>query len=100
MALSVLDHRAALGVGDGRLYVDGTWREGSEGETWAHVHPASNEEVGRFAVASKADVTEAVAAARRVFDDDRGPWRAMGARDRSRLLQQAAALIAEHADTW
>ncbi|MDQ3147377.1 MAG: aldehyde dehydrogenase family protein [Actinomycetota bacterium] len=98
MALSVLDHRAALGVGDGRLYVDGTWREGSEGETWAHVHPASNEEVGRFAVASKADVTEAVAAARRVFDDDRGPWRAMGARDRSRLLQQAAALIAEHAD--
>ena len=78
MALSVLDRRDALGVRDGRLFVDGTWREGSEGETWTHVHPASNEEVGRFAVASVADVGEAVAAARRTFDDDRGTWRASG----------------------
>lgn len=96
MTLSVLAHRDELGVGQGRLFIDGAWREGSEGTTWTHVHPASNEEVTTFATASAADVDAAVKAARQAFDD--GRWSALKAKDRKRLLQRVAQLIADHAD--
>ncbi|HVM41418.1 MAG TPA: aldehyde dehydrogenase family protein [Acidimicrobiia bacterium] len=96
MAISVLSHRDELGVKDGQNYVDGTWQDGSDGETWTHVHPASNEEIGRFAVASPSDVDHAVQAARRAFDESDWPnWKA---KDRRRLLQRVATLIADHAD--
>jgi aldehyde dehydrogenase (NAD+) len=96
MSLSVLDHRDALGVGSGRLLIDGVWREGSGDDAWTHVHPATNEEVVTFATASSADVDEAVQAARRAFDDD--GWAQWKAKDRKRLLQQVSRLIEHHVD--
>jgi aldehyde dehydrogenase (NAD+) len=96
MAISVLSHRDELGVKEGQLYIDGTWQDGSEGDTWTHVHPATNEEVARFAVASPADVDRAVRAARRAFDDT--DWRFWKAKDRQALLRRIARLMADHAD--
>ncbi len=96
MGLSVLGHRDALGVRPGQLYIDGTWRDGQTGETWTHVHPATNESVSEFALASADDVDVAVRAARRAFDD--GGWTSMRARDRKRILQRIAALVADHAE--
>src|SRR5438445_9786706 len=96
MALSMLRYRDELNVKDGQLYVDGSWSDASDGATWTHVHPATNEELARFAVASRADVDRAVRAARRAFDE--GPWPSMGTRDRKRLLQRLAGLIHEHTD--
>ena len=96
MALSVLPHRDELGLKDGRLYIDGKWRDASDGATWTHRHPATGEEIGSFAVASAADVAEAVAAARRAFDD--GPWPRLRAGERRRILQRIGALAADHAD--
>ena len=88
----------------GQLFIDGSWRDGSGDATWTHVHPATNEEVTTFAIASSADVESAVRAARRAFDD-RGTtadgsiaWTAWKAKDRKRLLQRIAALINEHGD--
>lgn len=96
MSFSVLPHAERLGVRPGRLLVDGTWREGGAGETWTHVHPATNEDVTTVAVATPVDVADAVGAARRAFDD--GAWTSMVARDRKRLLQRVAALIEAHTD--
>src|SRR5687768_6466368 len=96
MALTVLPHRDELGIKDGQLYVDGTWQDGADGETWTHVHPATHEEVGSFAVAAPSDVDRAVASARAAFDD--GDWPRSKAEDRKRLLQRAGALLSDHAD--
>jgi aldehyde dehydrogenase (NAD+) len=96
MSFTVLPHAERLGVRPGRLLIDGTWRDGGGGETWTHVHPATNEEVATIAVATADDVAAAVGAARRAFDD--GAWTSMAARDRKRLLQRVASLIEAHTD--
>ena len=96
MSFSVLPHAERLGVSPGRILIDGDWREGGAGEVWDHVHPATNEVVTTIAVATAADVAEAVGAARRAFDD--GIWSGLRARDRQRLLQRVAALIDAHTD--
>jgi aldehyde dehydrogenase (NAD+) len=96
MAISVLPHRDELGVKGGQLYVDGAWLDGSEGETWTHVHPATGEEVTSFSVASAADVDRAVRAARRAFDE--GPWPRLNAKDRKLFLDRIRDLVRRHAD--
>ena len=93
MSISVLDHRDRLGVIPGRLLIDGAWREGRAG-TWTQVHPATNEDVTSISVASAEDVDDAVAAARRAFDD--GEWPRMRARDRQRIVARIGQLIDEH----
>jgi aldehyde dehydrogenase (NAD+) len=94
VSISVLPHRDKLGLRDGRLFIDGEWVDGSDGQTWTHVHPATGEEVGQFAVASATDVDRAVSAAHRAFDE----WAAWKARDRSRLLRRIGDAILDNAD--
>ena len=96
MTISVLPYRDELKVAEGRLYVDGQWPEASDGGTWTHVHPATNEEVAHFAVASAADVDRAVHAARRAFDE--GPWPSMKGRDRKLLLRRYIDALVDNAD--
>ena len=96
MGLSILPRVDELGIKDGRLYIDGQWRDAVDGGMWEHVHPATNETVGRFAIAGPADVDAAVRAARNAFDN--GPWRGMAARDRARVLRRIGQLILEHGD--
>ncbi|HEX4705488.1 MAG TPA: aldehyde dehydrogenase family protein [Pseudonocardiaceae bacterium] len=96
MTLTVAPHREALGLKDGLLYVDGTWRAAEDGATWTHKHPATGETVGRFAVAGDADVDAAVRVARRVFDD--GSWSGSRAGQRIKLLHRYADLLRAHAD--
>ncbi len=94
MSLSVLAERDKLGLADGRLYIDGEWVDGSDGDTWTHVHPATGEEIGKFAVASAGDVDRAVNAAHRAFDE----WATWKARDRGRLLRRIGESILDHQD--
>jgi aldehyde dehydrogenase (NAD+) len=96
VTISVLPYRDELKVADGRLYIDGAWSESSDGGTWTHVHPATNEEVARFSTASVADVDRAVRAARRAFDE--GPWPAMKARDRKLLLRRLIEALNDNGD--
>jgi aldehyde dehydrogenase (NAD+) len=91
--MSVLEQRSTLPLPAGLLHIDGRWREASDGGTWTHVHPATNESVATFAVATAPDVDEAVRAARRAFDD--GPWGRMAARDRKRILQRIVDLVGD-----
>ncbi len=96
MTISVLARRDELKVGHTGLYIDGRWRDASDGRVWTHVHPATNEEISTFAIGSAADIDEAVRAARRAFDA--GPWPRMRARDRIRAVRRVADLIREHLD--
>jgi aldehyde dehydrogenase (NAD+) len=96
MTLSMLAHRAEVGLKDGLLHVDGQWRSAKDGATWTHRHPATGEAIGEIAVASAADVDDAVNAARRAFDE--GPWPKSRARERISLLHRYANLLREHAD--
>ncbi len=99
MTLSVLAHRDDLGVVPGRLFIDGVWRDGGDGGSWTHVHPATNEAITTFATASPADVDQAIAAARRAFDDrSDGAWSTWKAKERKRLIVRIAQLIADHGD--
>jgi aldehyde dehydrogenase (NAD+) len=96
MALTMLPHRDELKLSPGQLYVDGQWCDASDGGTWVHVNPVTNEELTTFAIASPQDVDRAVAAARRAFDE--GPWPRLKARDRKAVLRRIAGLVDDHAD--
>jgi aldehyde dehydrogenase (NAD+) len=94
MTLSITARRDELGLKDGLLLIDGQWRAAEDGATWTHVHPATGEEVGQFAIAGAGDVDRAVRAARKAFDE--GPWPRMRARERIAAMHRIAAAISEH----
>jgi acyl-CoA reductase-like NAD-dependent aldehyde dehydrogenase len=94
MTLTVLPHRDELGIKHGQLYIDGEWREGSGEEVWTHVHPATQEEIGTFAVATPRDVDAAVTAARTAFDT----WSRTRAGERVQILSRIADAVRSHAD--
>ncbi|MFL6240605.1 MAG: aldehyde dehydrogenase family protein [Actinomycetes bacterium] len=91
MTLSITARRDEIGLKDGLLLIDGEWRAAEDGAMWTHVHPATGEEVGQFAVATPADVDRAVRAARRAFDE--GPWPRMRAGERTKVLLRIADAI-------
>ena len=96
MVASIKPHRDELGLGDGRMLIDGDWVTAADEATWSHVHPATGEQVAEFPVATPADVDRAVQAARRAFDE--GPWPHARAGERVRVLRTIADLVREHAD--
>src|ERR1700723_1235256 len=71
-----------------RLYIDGTWRD-SEGDAVLTVlNPATEEVIGTGPDGAAADVTGAVAAARRAFDE--GPWPNYSPRQRAAVMLRMA----------
>lgn len=54
---------------DARLYIDGKLRDATGGATFEIINPWTGEPVGQAADATAADVEEAIAAARRAFDE-------------------------------
>jgi aldehyde dehydrogenase (NAD+) len=96
MVMSVKPQRDAVGLTDGQLLIDGSWRPASDGRIWRHTHPATGEDIGGFAVAGATDVDAAVRAARFAFDE--GPWPRTRAKERIRVLHRIAELVREHAD--
>ncbi|HET6503847.1 MAG TPA: aldehyde dehydrogenase family protein [Amycolatopsis sp.] len=93
MTLTVQAHRAELGLEPGRLFLDGEWSTAAS--TWTHRHPATGEEIGEFAVATRSDVDAAVTAAATAFDA--GTWSNSRAGTRVALLHRYADLLREHA---
>ncbi|HEY2256329.1 MAG TPA: aldehyde dehydrogenase family protein, partial [Variovorax sp.] len=72
-----------------QLFIDGRFVEAESGETLATVNPHDNTTIAEVALAGKADVDRAVAAARRAFP----AWSRMAAADRGRILLRLADLI-------
>ena len=85
----------AIGATDCALMIDNEWRPGAEGR-WAPIlNPADESVVGRHAVATSADLDDALAAAQRGF----ALWRNTAPIERSAILRAAAALIRERRET-
>ncbi|CAJ62055.1 MULTISPECIES: aldehyde dehydrogenase [Frankia] len=64
--------------------------------TFDSIDPYTGEAWATVAEASRADVDDAVAAARAAFDG--GEWSKLSGRERGRLMRRLAAVIEEHAD--
>jgi aminomuconate-semialdehyde/2-hydroxymuconate-6-semialdehyde dehydrogenase len=77
-----------------RLYIDGAWRDGTSGETFPTINPATGEELSEICVAVKPDVELAVQGARRAFD--KGDWRQMSVVQRAEVLRKIAERILAH----
>jgi len=80
--------------GPDQLYIDGQWRDASDGARIDVVNPADEQVVGSVPVATAADLDDALAAA------DRGwrAWREVDAWTRSAALRKAAGLLRERID--
>jgi acyl-CoA reductase-like NAD-dependent aldehyde dehydrogenase len=67
-----------------RLYIDGTWTD-SDGDDLLEVrNPATEEIIGVVPQATAGDVTRAIAAARRAFDE--GPWPRLSPAERGKIM--------------
>ncbi len=73
------------------LFVDGEFRDGS-GVSFHSISPATEKKIAEFAIASDADIDEAVAAARRAHTK---VWSRMSGSDRGKYLFRIARLVQE-----
>jgi len=78
------------------LLIDGRFVEAASGKTFATHDPATGEVLAHVAEGGAEDVDRAVGAARRAFES--GPWPALTASERGRLLWKLADLVEAHAD--
>src|SRR5205807_3925471 len=79
-------------ISSGKLLINGQWVEGS-GKAFDTVNPATGEVLTQVAEATAKDVDQAVASARKAFDDIAGPWRKMSASERGKILWRIADLV-------
>lgn len=78
-------------------FVGGSFREGSEGKTFANINPANGRNTGTVHEASAADVNDAVMAAKRALD---GPWGKMTTAERIAMIGAVADEIERRADEF
>lgn len=78
-------------------YIDGNWTESASGKRFNSVCPGDGDIVATFPDATRADVHQAVLAARRAFDDSE--WSShLYAPERAKLLRSIAARIRDDVD--
>ena len=87
---------AAPPVEPGLLYIDGAWREASDGATAPTITPIDASEITTVAQATESDVDAAIAAARTAFDE--GPWPGLNIHTRPQVLRRIAELIEQNLD--
>src|SRR5690348_12631297 len=80
------------------LHIDGKDLDAGDGGEFQVHSPATGEHLYTVANGTAEDVDRAVAAGRGAFDD--GRWHRVPARDRARVLNRAAALLAERIDAY
>src|SRR5262245_10095575 len=73
-----------------QLYIDGKWRDASDGATMPAINPYNQEVHAHVPVASAGDVEDAIRAARRAFDT---LWSKTTPGERAKLLNKAADLL-------
>lgn len=84
------------------LFIDGEWISPSSNSKLEVTNSATGEPFLFFAAAQEADVTRAVTAARRAFDE--GPWPRMSPEERARVMKRIADELGkraeQHARLW
>lgn len=76
-----------------QLFINGQWQDAADGKSLAVFNPATGQEIGRVAHASKPDLDKALEAAQKGFET----WRDMTAAERSKIMRKAAGLMRERA---
>ncbi|HEX4209019.1 MAG TPA: aldehyde dehydrogenase family protein, partial [Candidatus Binataceae bacterium] len=79
-----------------KLLINGKWVPSKSGKTFETVNPANEEALALVAEGDKADVDEAVKAARNAYEE--GKWSSIGPHQRARYMLKIAELIDQHAD--
>src|SRR6266403_813726 len=74
-----------------QLFIDGEYTPAASGKTFPVLNPANNEVLVEVAEAGVEDVDQAVAAARKAFDE--GPWPKMKTAVRAKLVRRCAELL-------
>src|SRR5271169_5773102 len=69
-----------------KMFIGGKWVEAASGKTFPSYNPATGEVMAKVAEGDREDIDRAVKAARKAFES--GPWLAMSASDRGRLIWQ------------
>ncbi len=77
----------------GQLFIDGQWRDASDGGRLTRTSPAYGVLAGDYARATVADTQDAIAAARNAFDQ--GDWPKMTGAQRGAILHKVADLVME-----
>jgi betaine-aldehyde dehydrogenase len=77
------------------LFIDGKWQASAKGKSYDVIDPSTEEVIARAPDATAEDVDRAAKAARRAFES--GPWPAMTAQDRGRVLFRLAEKIRSQA---
>lgn len=80
-----------------QLYIDGRWVEPESGR-YDDISPATEAVIATAPDASVGQVSEAIAAARRAFDE--GPWGTMTNQDRAACLNQLGEALMKNADEF
>jgi acyl-CoA reductase-like NAD-dependent aldehyde dehydrogenase len=78
------------------LLINNEWVPAKSGKTFETINPSTEQVLGLAAEADKADIDEAVKAARAAFTS--GPWSKTSPHDRARILRRFAGIIEDHAD--
>ena len=79
---------------DVQLFINGQWRDGAEGKTLPIIDPATEEEIGRLAHATRPDLDDALKAAEKGFK----VWRDTPVFERYHVMRKAANLLRERSD--
>lgn len=79
---------------DVKLFIAGEWRDAKEGNTMPIIDPATEEEIGRLAHATRPDLDAALESADRGFQ----LWRQTPAFERYKTMRRAADLLRERKD--
>jgi len=77
-----------------KMLIGGQWVEARSGKTFETFNPATGEVLAHVAEGDRADIDQAVAAARKAFET--GPWPDMSPSERGRLLWKLSDLIEQH----
>lgn len=79
-----------------KVFIGGEWREASGGSVLPLENPSTGEAIGEIAAAQAADIDAAVIAARAALD---GPWGALNAAERGRLLSTIGRAVASEVES-
>jgi acyl-CoA reductase-like NAD-dependent aldehyde dehydrogenase len=79
-----------------QLLINGKWVDAESGKTFETRNPANDQVITKVAEGSKADVDNAVKAARKAVEE--GPWRKMSTAQRAKLMFKLADLVEKNAD--
>src|ERR1700735_2716896 len=81
-----------------KMLINGKWVNSISGKMFPTYNPATGEVLAQVAEGDRADIDQAVKAARKAFDH--GPWRKMTASERGRLIWKLADLLEAHTEEF